>query len=505
MNKIKYILVICLAFCSLSYSAEDDWFKYLGDKKPFQAPRKNISAAEAMPPLPLPATPLRRTERKKPPQPDYLIGKVIWGQSASFQDSSGNTLEVADWNLCPTDLEKFMENARKLNLSYHWQNVNLNSFHFNPQQLPALLFSGTRSIKLGEIQLNALKQYINSGGMVICDSIGGSPYFYQSVIKLARQMYPDSKIRNIPLDHPLYHIFVSVTNVNIPKNPDARLPELQGIYIGSRIGLLISKYGLGCGWNQNTDPLLQLPSAAFYDARSATEIGINLAAYIVGYAQPGIVEGRPEMFSLADQQSPTDEFVFAQIKHEGAWNAHPGAATALMLKLRKHTAIRVNLQRRTVTIGKDNLDQYPFLYLTGLDSFTFSNEQVAALQNYLTSGGFLLINNGMGMATFEASVKRELARVLPNTTLRDIPLDHPIYSSLFKIDSVEYSPLLEAAAIGSKPRLQGINISGQLRVIYSPYDLEAGWLDTYYPMIKGYQQTSARQLGMNIITYVMTN
>ena len=501
----KNILTLLLIFSSVLAAAEDDWFKYLGDKKPYEAPRKNISAAEAMPPLPLPATPLRRTERKKPPQPDYLVGKVIWGQSASFQDSSGNTLEIADWNLCPTDLEKFMQNSRKLNLMYHWQNVNLNSFHYNPQQLPALLFSGTRSIKLGELQQKSLRQYISSGGMVICDSIGGSPYFYNSVRNLADQMFPESIVRPIPLDHPLYHIFISITSANNPKNPDVTQPELEGIYIGSRIGMLISKYGLGCGWNQNTTPLTQLPSASFYDARSATEIGINLAAYIVGYAQPGMVEGRPEMFSLADQQSPTDEFIFAQIKHEGAWNVHPGAATALMLKLRNHTAIRVNLQRRSITIGKDNLDAYPFLYLTGLDSFSFTDKQVAILRSYLTSGGFLLINNGMGMQTFDANIKRELAKILPDTTLRDIPADHPVYSALFNLDKVEFSPVLKAAAIGTKPKLQGINIGGELRVIYSQQDMEAGWLDTYYPMIKGYQQTSARQLGMNIITYIMTN
>jgi hypothetical protein len=45
---------------------ENDWFVYLGNQTPPKAPPKQISAAEALPPLPLPATPLRRTERKKP-------------------------------------------------------------------------------------------------------------------------------------------------------------------------------------------------------------------------------------------------------------------------------------------------------------------------------------------------------------------------------------------------------------------------------------------------------
>ena len=58
---------------------EDDWFIYLGNRSAPQAPRKSMSAAEALPPLPLPATPLRRTERKKPPQPDYRRRKTRRG------------------------------------------------------------------------------------------------------------------------------------------------------------------------------------------------------------------------------------------------------------------------------------------------------------------------------------------------------------------------------------------------------------------------------------------
>ena len=129
---------------------ENDWFVYLGNKTPPKAPRKHISAAEALPPLPLPATPLRRTERKKPPQPDYLIGKVIWGESASFIDSGGQKMKIADWNLCPSDMERFVGSARALDLKYHWHNVNLNDFHFDPKKLPALLFSGVRALRLSD-------------------------------------------------------------------------------------------------------------------------------------------------------------------------------------------------------------------------------------------------------------------------------------------------------------------------------------------------------------------
>ena len=40
-------------------------------------------------------------------------------------------MDIADWNLCPTDMEKFVGNGRSMDLKYHWQNVNLNDFHFD--------------------------------------------------------------------------------------------------------------------------------------------------------------------------------------------------------------------------------------------------------------------------------------------------------------------------------------------------------------------------------------
>jgi hypothetical protein len=490
-----------------SSSGENDWFVYLGNKAPPKAPPKQINAAEAVAPLPLPATPLRRTERKKPPQPQDLVGKVIWGESASFTDSNGDAMEIADWNLCPTDLERLLEKARETGLSYHWGNVNLSDFDFDPKRLPALFFSGVRTLRLSDSHVQALRRYVLDGGIVICDSIAGSPYFYESAKAIFLRAFPECRLRVIPPDHPLFHMFVDVTSASYRGRAGTNEPFLEGLYVGSRVGVLFSKFGLGCGWNRDTTRLAQLPQAVYYDAKSAGEIGLNLAAYVIGYAQAGEVEARPEIYGSADQRTPTDEFVFAQLKHEGAWNVHPGAATNLLTKLRRHTTIRVNLKRVVVDPETDDLSGFAFLYLTGLDNFSFSPRAVSALQRFLQSGGFLLINNGLGLGTFDAAVRREMVRILPQAQFQLLPDGHELFSSLFRIEAVEYSPGLAQAnpSLGSHPYLWGIFLGGDLRVLYSPYDLEAGWLPAAYPLMKGYDPASAERLGMNIITYLMTH
>jgi len=46
---------------------------------PPKAKPQSRTGGESFPPLPLPATPLRRTEKKRPPAPPSLVGKMALG------------------------------------------------------------------------------------------------------------------------------------------------------------------------------------------------------------------------------------------------------------------------------------------------------------------------------------------------------------------------------------------------------------------------------------------
>src|SRR6516162_539683 len=65
-------------------------------------PRKNPqrqTSAEGMPPLPLPATPLRRSEPKAEPAPPLMIAKLEYGL-------------MQDWNTDPGDVGNLMRHCR---------------------------------------------------------------------------------------------------------------------------------------------------------------------------------------------------------------------------------------------------------------------------------------------------------------------------------------------------------------------------------------------------------
>jgi len=499
------VTVFLTLMCGAGIRAdESDWFYPLG-LPPKAAPRR-VSGGEGVPPLPLPATPLRRTERKRDPSPPQLIAKVMWGETASFTYENGTAKQYSDWNLCPADLQQLMRKAaRPLGARYGTDSVSLPLFDGDPVKTPVLFLSGTRRIKPNRQQIECLRAYVLRGGFVVCDSIAGSPYFYETIKDMVRAAFPEFAIRQIPSDHPIYHMIYDIGKVRYPKNLDSDEPFLEGIYAGCRIGVLISKYGMGCGWDNHEVPFIR--QAVYYDVPSANRLGMNIVAYAVGYASVAREETKPELFGSLDEKEPTDEFVFAQIKHEGAWNVHPGGAAALLRRLRYHTSLRVSLKRLSVVPGKEDISPFTFLYLAGLDDFHFDAEAVAALRNFLSGPGTLVINNGLGLSTFDRAIRRELKKILPEAELKPVPLGHPLYGSVFPITEVRYTP---AAAVQKKaganlPHLEGITINGDLRVVYSPYDMELGWQGCEHPGAKGYDTFSAMQLGVNIVMYAVTH
>ncbi len=506
MNKgISLLIALCTASLVTTplLASENDWFVPLG--KPPEAPPKRISGGEGFPPLPLPATPLRRSERKRQPTPPPLFGKVVWGEEGSFTYSEGSKTSIADWNLCPADLKHLFDKVHgRLGLQYGYDEVSLPSFSGDPDKLAVLFFSGTRTLKLDDQELAQLRAYVLRGGMLCFDSIAGSPYFYDSVHALMKQAFPELDWHVLPADHPIYHMVTDVNSVRYSSNVSDDKPYLEALYVGSRAAVVLSKYGMGCGWDDHPVPFLS--KAAYLTPQSADALGLNLVAYAIGYNRVGMDEAKPELFASIDEKTPTDEFVFAQIQHDGGFNVHPNSATTLLSKMRVGTSLRVNLKREVVDLAKTDLSKFSFLYLTGMDDFHFSDAEVNALRSFLQRDGTLFINNGLGLSTFDHAIRRELARVIPSGKLEKIPLSHPIFSCATPVKTAVYTPAVKMryGALDT-PQLEGISINGDLRVIYSPIDLEAGWTGTDYPLALAYLPETANALGMDILVYSATH
>ena len=507
MNDARHAsgLVIALLLCAapLAAESENDWFVPLGP--PPKASPERISGGEGVPPLPLPATPLRRSERKRQPSAPPLIGKLVWGEAASYRYDTGATADISDWNLCPGDVQAIVGKAqRMLGTAYGYEQVSLATFDDDPTRLPLLFVSGVRTIRFSQDQVARLRAYVQRGGMVVFDSVAGSPYFTDAARAFADAAFPDAPLRTVPEDHPLYHMLTDVTTVGFGRNAPGDRPHMEAVYVGSRCGVLISPYGLGTGWDDHG--VASIEQAVFYDVDAASRLGLNLVAYAVGYAAVGQAEGRPELFGALDERRPANEFVFAQVRHGGHWDAHPGAAVALLGRVAADTSVATSRKRVAVVPGRDDLEPYPVLFMTGLDDPRFDDKARAALRAFIVRGGTLIVDNALGLGGFDAAFRRELASILPGSALQPIPPDHPLFSAAVPVREAIYTPLVTHEHPDlTAPRLEGLAVEGELRVIYSPYDLHAGWAGVECPMSRGFSPETASALGLDLIVYALTH
>ena len=133
------------------------------------------------------------------------------------------------------------------------------------------------------------------------------------------------------------------------------------------------------------------------------------------------------------------EFVFAQLSYEGgSWDAGPSPWENLRRSLESATSVSSRSERQVVGILDDNLFSYPFLFISGEDSFfPFRENELLRLRKYFNYGGTLFADDGAATphVGFDASFRREIARIFPEDPLRRLPTIATIFNTLLCIIS----------------------------------------------------------------------
>jgi hypothetical protein len=130
---------------------------------------------------------------------------------------------------------------------------------------------------------------------------------------------------------------------------------------------------------------------------------------------------------------------------------------------------------------------------------------VENLRRYLTFGGFLLAdaNDGSDGSGFDASFRREMARVLPQNKLTAVPSTHVIYKSFFLLDATPGRLL-------NKPQMEACMLGKRAAVLYSQNDLAGAWSrteagDFEFDVSPGgeAQRELAIRTGINVLMYAL--
>ncbi len=461
------------------------------------------TGGESFPPLPLPVTPLRRSEKKRPPSPPALIGKMALGETR-WTTKDGKRVQYRDWMTDPADVITLLSwTSDKLRIHYRAVETDFAHFSFDPRELPALLLAGHNKFALDDDIRPKLARYVMDGGTIIGDACCGWNDFADAFRREMEAIFPTRPLHKILPEEPVYASYYKLGNLTYKRGNGATFTEppcLEGIDFGCRTGVFFSPRDMTCGWDGH-----EHPRGLRVVIDQARQLGANLITYILGSFQLGRFLSSTKVYHEATAPS-RDDFVFAQLIHEGDWDPDPSAVHNLLKYARDNSTLEVKFKRENVRLSDPKALGYPLLYLTGHRDFVWTEDERAALSRYLKAGGLLLADACCGRLAFDTAIRRELAKVLPQQRLERLSLDHTLYHCLHDIKRVEYTPRArEDFGPLEAPELEGITLDGRLSVIYSRFDLGNGWEQFPHPYSYGLKEESALRLGANVLVFAVTH
>ncbi len=470
---------------------------------PPEAKPQSRTGGESFAPLPLPVTPLRRSEKKRPPSPPALIGKVALG-IPRWVTRDGKRTMYRDWMTDPADVDTLLKwTNQKLGIHYRSIETDLARFSYDPRELPALLIAGHNTFQLSDEIRSALGRYVADGGLILADACCGWNDFTESFRREMELVFPGRSLRKMLPEEPVFSSYYKLSSFTYKKGDGSEFTEapcLESIDFGCRSGVIFSPCDLTCGWDGH-----EHPRGTRIVIDQARQVGANLVTYLLGTFQLGRFLSTTKRYY--EQEAPSrDDFVFAQLKHEGDWDPDPSAVHDLLKHARDNSTLEVKFKRQEVELTDPRVATYPILYMTGHHEFHWNEEEVARLQRYLTAGGLLLADACCGRASFDVAFRREIIKVLPDSRLDRLPGDHPLYHCHNDINQVEYTPRVrEDYGPFNTPELEGIAIDGRLAVIYSKFDLGNGWEQFPHDYSYGLKDNDALNIGTNILVYTVTH
>lgn len=196
----------------------------------------------------------------------------------------------------------------------------------------------------------------------------------------------------------------------------------------------------------------------------------------------------------------SQEIALLKYSGGGDWYANPTSLPNLIKYCNTNINTKIKPKPSTVEPSSPDLFSYPFVHMTGHGNVVFSDTDVRNLRNYLTSGGFIHIDDNYGMDQY---IRKEIAKLFPNTNLVEIPANHPIFQK----------PNLFANGLpkihehdGKRPQAFGIFIDNRLVLLYTyECDLGDGWEDAEVNNDPLAVREKALKMGANILNYIFNN
>jgi Domain of unknown function (DUF4159) len=235
---------------------------------------------------------------------------------------------------------------------------------------------------------------------------------------------------------------------------------------------------------------------------------------------------RPKRPPIGDVER-VGEFAFVRIVYDsphspynwtfgGAWRVDfPEADEHFMIGIREWMGTNLRLSAEPVHLRAtdERLFDYPLAYIVEPGHMELSDQEAAALREYLMRGGFLFLDDFHGDTEW-LRAREQLNKVLPGYEIKDLSPTHPIFHSYFDLDGVVQVPGVAALVQGVTyekggvtPHYMGIEDANGRLMIFMTRNCDLGdaweWInDERYPMQYG---VVAYKVGINVVIYAMSH
>lgn len=199
-------------------------------------------------------------------------------------------------------------------------------------------------------------------------------------------------------------------------------------------------------------------------------------------------------------QTFAQEIALLKYNGGGDWYANPTSLPNLIKFCNQNISTNLKNKPATVEPCSPDLLSYPFVHMTGHGNVVFNDNEILNLRNYLTSGGFIHIDDNFGMDKY---IRKEIKKIFPNSDLVEIPATHAIFQKPYPFPNG--LPKIHEHE-NQKPQAFGIFIEGRLVLFYTfECDLGDGWEDEEVHNDPKEVREKALKMGANLVHYVFTN
>ena len=124
------------------------------------------------------------------------------------------------------------------------------------------------------------------------------------------------------------------------------------------------------------------------------------------------------------------------------------------------TTINTSRKFKPVKLGEKEVFRFPFAAMTGEGAFTLTDDERKNLKLYLEKGGFLLASAGCSSKEWGDSFMHEIEAIFPDRKLEEVPMNHPIFRTVYDVQRLDMSH-------GGEAKLLGLTIGGKIVLIFS--------------------------------------